>query len=161
MPYPKGTCRGCGGPPESEQTRCEACAAAARAKEDERRERKRAKGECYRCSKTAVAGGYCAEHEQDQARAQKARYQARVVKGLCPACGRTPRADGTLCDACVKARKPGKSVPYAGRSKAGKDGSPRFRLAREWGEICAEVQDEGLVEQGTSLLTNLLRRHKR
>lgn len=116
---------------------------------------KRNRTECYRCGKPAVAGGYCAEHEQDQARAQKARYDERIKRGLCPGCGKKPEA-GVLCDACRDTRKPGKSVPYERRTTAGKGGLPRFRLPRDFGERCARVVDAGLVEQATPLLDALL-----
>jgi hypothetical protein len=51
-----------------------------------------------------------------------------------------------------KARKPGKSVPYAERSKAGKDGQPRVRLPKPLATEARAAVDEGWPDEAAALL---------
>jgi hypothetical protein len=82
----------------------------------------------------------------------------------CPHCGITtgvgkrhqPLSDGRSCPNAGR-----RSVPYDQRTEAGKEGLPRFRLPRNFGERCARIVDVGLVEQATPLLDKLLEEHEK
>jgi hypothetical protein len=62
--------------------------------------------------------------------------------------------DGSPCP--EKGNRSGKSQPYEERTERGKHGNPRVRLPPEWGDLCAEIADENLIDAATPILRKLL-----
>lgn len=80
MPYPEGTCRSCGGPPEEGRSRCADCAFAHRERAELARANLRKMGLCLVCMQRAAKGKrYCAAHLKYYA--ERARERRRKKRG--------------------------------------------------------------------------------